>query len=99
MQLLNYKIDWDENKNKQNLEKHGLDFVDFKLSLNESFIVSIDNRKQYNETRYIGYGLIKSIFVVSVFTVRNKHTFRVILFRKGNSRERKIYEQLKNKLE
>ena len=97
--MLDYKIEWDENKRSINLEKQGLDFVDFNLMLNDDFIVRIDNRKDYKETRYIGYGLIDSVFVVAVFTVRHKNVFRVISFRKGNSRERKIYEQLKNGLE
>lgn len=87
-------FDWDENKNKSNIEKHGLDFEDAKeLFFNGSLWKLEDNRIEYNETRFIGFGYTNGRLMNIVFTKRLPNIVRVISFRKANQREVKAYEK------
>lgn len=93
------KFEWDENKNNDNVDKHGFDFKDAHLMFdNMSLLVYEDKRKNYGETRYIGFGRINNRVLNIVFTKRNE-ILRIISLRKANLREVKAYEkQFKNKL-
>ena len=50
-------FEWDDEKNKSNIKKHGLNFEDVDLVFNESLLVILDDRKDYKENRYLSYGL------------------------------------------
>lgn len=89
------EFEWDNEKNKSNIEKHGLNFEDVDLVFNESFIVLLDERKDYQENRCLGYGLVKGRLFQVVFTRRVKK-IRIISFRKSNKKEIKKYEVLTN---
>ncbi|MEY8768820.1 BrnT family toxin [Francisella philomiragia] len=89
------EFEWDNEKNKSNIEKHGLNFEDVDLVFNGSLIVLLDERKDYQENRCLGYGLVKGRLFQVVFTRRVKK-IRIISFRKANKREIKKYEVLTN---
>lgn len=91
-----YNFEWDEQKNKTNLDKHKLSFEHAKLLFDKPLNVTIDNRKDYRESRYVGVGELDGRVMVVVFTIKKNGTIRIISFRKGNSREQKEYH--KNKL-
>jgi len=93
------KFEWDENKNLANICKHDFDFKDAEeLFSHSGVLVFHDNRKDYSEIRYIGFGKLKGRIVNMVFTKRNDF-IRVISLRKANLREVTLYEkQIKNKL-
>jgi uncharacterized DUF497 family protein len=91
------KFDWDQNKNKLNIEQHGLDFEFAKQIFDNDLLVVPDLRFNYQENRYIGYGKIEDRLMVVVYTERLPDIIRIISFRKANYRENKIYK--KNKLE
>ena len=84
-------FEWDENKNKKNIEKHGIDFNDAKeVFKDEKRVVSKDDRKDYGESRWLTVGkAIGSIFAV-VFTIR-KTAIRIISARKAHKKERDDY--------
>ena len=91
------EFEWDENKRKKNLAKHGLDFwfaVDIFEDANR--IEYPDERKDYGENRMIIIGKItKGIFsseiiLCAVYTDRNGKT-RIISARKANKKEKKLY--------
>jgi uncharacterized DUF497 family protein len=87
------RFEWDEEKRRVNLEKHGIDFVDaFKL-FNRPVIVSQDQKKDYGEKRFACYGYLGEIFVALAFTRREPDIIRVISLRKANRRERRRYEE------
>jgi uncharacterized protein len=50
------KFEWDENKNKINLEKRGIDLRDAEIVLSGPTVYFEDGRKNYDETRWIVYG-------------------------------------------
>ena len=83
---------WDENKRRINLREHGLDFADAHRAFSKDAFVITDDRKDYNEYRYILLGLMHERIVVIAFTVRG-NVIRIISMRKANKREQKSYMQ------
>ncbi len=80
------KFEWDEDKRRINLERHGLDFEDAEeLFTDDAFFIE-DKRKDYGEIRYILYGYLYSRLVIVVFTKRDEN-IRIISMRKANKRE------------
>jgi len=96
------KFEWDENKNKQNIKKHGFDLVDAtELFMGGApFLVNLDARQDHGEDRWKGIGIVQGVVVaVVIFTERDSETIRLISLRKANSREKKAYEEeIKNRL-
>lgn len=93
------RFEWDEQKSQLNIAKHNLDFAGapeiFRLPLR----ISLDERQDYGEERWIGIGLLEGRVVVVVFTEPNEQTIRIISLRKALPDERKRYEQyLKDEL-
>lgn len=85
------EFEWDDNKNKKNILKHGLDFNDVKeLFFDPERLKSPDLRKNYNEDRWITIGKWKNIIIVSVYTLRD-NKFRIISARLAKKSEREIY--------
>lgn len=85
-------FEWDEEKNRINIEQHGIDFKDaLEVFFDKDRIILTDDREKYFESREICIGKIgKSIIITSVFTDRNDK-IRIISARKANKRERSIY--------
>ncbi len=88
------KFEWDENKRRINLQRHGLDFGDAHLVFNNDAFVVEDPHDDYDdddETRYILQGMLYEYIVIIVFTIRNEEMIRIISMRKANKREQKGY--------
>jgi len=89
------KFEWDERKNKINIDKHGIDFRDAQDIFNSIRLSFEDARKEYREKRIITVGLIGKNVCVVVYTIRNDF-IRLISARKANERERRrYYERIK----
>lgn len=88
-----YRFEWDENKNRQNIKKHGFDFTDAKEIFRGILLFSPDVRKDYGESRWVGIGTVRGRTAVVVFTERGPETIRIISLRKATHRERKQYEK------
>ncbi len=87
-------FEWDEAKRKENLRKHGIDFVDVPEIFEGPMLSRIDTRQDYDEDRWIGIGYVQSRVVVICFTERNRgRTIRIISARKALSHECKIFEE------
>lgn len=86
------KFEWDEEKNKTNLEKHGIDFKDaVKIFFDKNRVTFFDDREDYFETREITIGNIGDCVLISVVHTDRNDTIRVISARKASKRERGIY--------
>ena len=84
------KYEWDENKRRANLEKHGIDFsavYDFDWA---TAIFMPDDRS--GERRTKAYCPIEKRLHLLVYTVRGDST-RIISLRRANSREVNQYER------
>jgi hypothetical protein len=86
-------FEWDEDKNRANIQKHKIDFADIPAIFNGPMLVELDEREDYGEEHWIGTGFLRDIVVVVVFTERRQDTIRIISARKASKHERKRYEQ------
>ena len=85
---------WDPNKAKSNLKKHGVRFADAVSVFEDENAMTIeDEHERENRFITIGRDILWRILVV-VYTFRG-HIVRIISARKATSRERKIYEEQK----
>jgi uncharacterized DUF497 family protein len=85
-------VEWDEEKSRANLEKHGLSFDDAWQVLAGDTITIPDERYDYGEDRLITLGRLSGRVVVVVYVTRGENT-RIISMRKANAREQAIYQK------
>ena len=87
-----YMFEWDEIKNKQNIEKHGVSFEDALLVFNDqSRITMFDEGHSLDEDRYYCIGNVNGDIMTVRFTIRDTK-IRIIgagYWRKG----KKYYEE------
>jgi len=91
------RVEWDVDKNRENLEKHGISFEeasDLLLGVADSMEV-FDAAHSEEEDRYIAIGPIVRGLIVVVFTERDEETVRIISAREATRRERRRYEAWK----
>lgn len=93
------EFEWDENKNRANITKHGIDFEQAKAVFDDPDLLTyVDDRFEYGEAREISVGLMplvtqgQSLVVVVVHIDRDGIT-RIISARKATKRERRLYEE------
>lgn len=83
--------EWDENKNKVNIAKHGVDFEDAMYIFSGHTLEREDDRYEYGETRFVALGMVDNRVYVVVYTDRDDTTRRIISARKAEPHERKAY--------
>lgn len=86
-------FEWDEDKNRENIRKHGIDFVDAPQMFDLPMLLGLDDRIDYGEDPWIGIGLLSSRAAVVVYTERAADVVRIISLRKALSHERQRYEK------
>jgi uncharacterized protein len=92
------KFEWDEEKNKENIRKHELDFADAGDIFDAPMLTNLDPREDYGEDRWIGIGFLKNFIVVVTYTER-EDMIRLISLRKALKHERTRFEEaLRNEL-
>ena len=91
-------FEWDPEKNRLNVAKHGVAFEDIPALFDAPYLQTEDRRKDYGETRYQVIGRVAEFIVYVVFTFRGK-TRRIISARLANRDERAVYEEaIQNRL-
>lgn len=84
------KFEWDEEKNRINKKKHGIDFnIAIHVFDDENRIEIYDYEHSIDEDRYNTIGLVHEILFV-VYTER-KDSLRIISARLATSAERRLY--------
>jgi len=92
------RFEWDEEKNRENILKHGLDFADAGEIFDAPMLTNLDSRQDYGEERWVGVGFLKNFVVVVVYT-ESDDLIRVISLRKALRHERARFEEaLRNEL-
>jgi hypothetical protein len=84
------RFEWDEAKRLANLRKHGIDFADVPEIFERDTVTVIDDRFEYDETRYLTLGLLKSRVVLVVHT-ESDDIIRIISARKATRYEETTY--------
>lgn len=85
------KLEWDENKRRSNLEKHGFDFLDARRVLQDNHLLK--QTSYSNEERWLAIGLLEEIEVTIIYTKR-QDKIRIISMRRARHEERRAYRQL-----
>ena len=93
MYTVSVRFEWDDAKRHANLAKHAIDFLDVPEMFRGLMLVGTDERRDYGETRQIGFGFIRGKLMAVAFTERKPGTIRIISARKANTREEKHYQQ------
>src|SRR3954470_5159386 len=90
---------WDEQKNRANAQKHGLDFTDAERVFHGPVLLDLDDRDDYGEERWVGLGILDERIISIVFTEPDVDVVRVISLRKATSHERaRFYQHLADRL-
>ncbi|MGE0332724.1 MAG: BrnT family toxin [Ramlibacter sp.] len=84
------QLEWDENKRRSNLLKHGLDFADAVWVLESELRIDVETvRAAEHRTQSLAY-VFDCLAVLTVVHVPGAST-RVISFRKASTEERRQY--------
>ncbi|MER3432043.1 MAG: hypothetical protein C4288_01080 [Leptolyngbya sp. ERB_1_1] len=54
-------FEWDQQKNEANITKHELDFADAPRIFEMPLRVTLDERQNYGEDRWVGLGMLNSL--------------------------------------
>jgi len=85
-------FEWDEDKGKENLEKHGIDFADAVTAFEDIMALTMPDPASEEEERFVTLGTdaLERLLVIA-YTWREDR-IRLISARKAKRRERRQYE-------
>jgi len=83
------RFTWDGSKRRDNLKRHGLDFMDARRVFDGPTFTFEDDRFRYDEERFVSLGLLDGI-PVSIVHTESSDRIHVISFRKATKRETEI---------
>ena len=87
------EFEWDSKKAASNLKKHGIDFADAALSLEDPNALVVADPDAQDEERYLCLGVDPAgRLLVTVYTYRGK-SIRIISSRSASPGERRRYEE------
>lgn len=87
------RVEWDEAKNRRNIQKHGIDLADVEEMFSHPMLTLQDDRYDYGEARWISIGQMHALIAVVVYTERDQGVLRIISARKATRHEVRHYEQ------
>jgi len=87
------RYEWNPDKNKTNLEKHGVSFEEARQIFENDVFTWNDERKDYKETRKISIGSLGDEIIIVVVHTDRKGITRIISARPANKIERKLYNE------
>jgi uncharacterized protein len=83
-------FEWDENKRRTNLIKHGIDFDDVKEMFHDPAAYTSVSPRIVSERRFLTLGMLQGELVTVIFTRRGR-AIRVISARSARRSERQTY--------
>ena len=85
-------FEWDPAKAASNLKKHGVDFADAVLALDDDHCLTLEDTTAEEERRFVALGMDPfGVLLVVVFAPRSDAT-RIISARRATRTERRHYE-------
>ena len=92
------KFIWDENKNRVNFIKHGVDFNDAVRAWHDPDRLDFfDAEHSLDEVRWIFLGSVAGVVLFVVETEPDEETVRIISARRASKQEEEIYYVNRNK--
>lgn len=86
-------FEWDEEKNRSNIRKHGIDFLDARRIFDGFVLTRMDDRFDYGEPREVSIGMIGRVVALAVVHTDRAGRSRIISARKASRGERTRYEE------
>ncbi|HEY1679622.1 MAG TPA: BrnT family toxin [Candidatus Sulfotelmatobacter sp.] len=91
------RFEWDEEKNRRNLAKHGIRFETAALAFEDPHALTQRDPFSESEQRWITLGTIETVTVLFIvhtsFEHEEEEVVRIISARTATPRERKQYEE------
>ena len=87
------RYSWDEDKNRSNIERHGIAFEDAKRIFDGSTLERVDDRFDYGEIRVYAIGLVNGLEITVIYTDRVNDERRIISAWRAEPHERRAYWQ------
>jgi uncharacterized protein len=88
-------VEWDPDKAAGNARKHGVDFADAVIALEDPNSITAEDPDAIGEERYISMGADPyGRILVTAFAYRDRNV-RIISSRKASKQERRRYEESK----
>jgi len=84
------RFEWNERKRSSNLAKHGLDFLDAWIVLENEHLV-LPTYQGSDDARFMAIGLIERDYVALIYTQRGE-AVRVISLRRARDGERQRHQ-------
>jgi uncharacterized DUF497 family protein len=85
-------FEWDEEKNRRNLDERGIDFAYAARIFGGDTVEWEDARQEYGERRVVAIGRVEDVTLTLVYTPR-ADAVRIISARRASRRERRAYDQ------
>jgi uncharacterized DUF497 family protein len=89
-------FEWDDNKRRLNVLKHGIDFDDAKEVFYDPAALTFVSPSQGEEKRYVTIGLMGGVLITVISTPRDV-AIRIISARAARHSERKLHGTHKKK--
>lgn len=83
-------FEWDGNKRRSNVEKHGIDFADATEAFDDPWRFTYRSPRRSNEERFLTVGTVRGKLIAIVFTLRGDK-IRIISARPARRTERDQY--------
>lgn len=88
------QFEWDPEKAKANLKKHGVDFEEASTIFKDpQFVSFVDEEHSADEERYITIGLSSMVRLLMAAHTERKKRIRIISARKATKNEEKFYNE------
>lgn len=81
-------FEWDEKKREQNWRRHGFDFNEVRIAIDDYVLIRRSDR--HDETRYQVFGYLNDREIIVVCTIRQDRC-RIISARRARQDERRKY--------
>ncbi len=86
-------FEWDEDKARANLAKHGVSFGLGATVFDDPFHIVSEDRFAIGEYRLLALGDVGGVLLAVVFSEPAENVIRLISVRRATPAERKIYDQ------
>jgi len=86
------QCEWDPEKNKRNIWKHGVSFPDAVAVLEDEYAITISDESEPSEQRFVTVGMDAFARVLVVIYTYRGEKIRIISARPAGPREREQYE-------
>ena len=86
------EFEWDEDKRRSNIAKHGIDFIRAKDIFDGRLRVDVDSSR-HSEQRVMSISVLDSVHVAAIWTERGNR-IRFISVRDAHRSERTLYQRM-----